>query len=148
MAYKISEAGIAVLKQGADPSVESNWNLILSFTGETTTEASKANIGPSEARTIISRDAAGVPKISGVDSGGVSLPLLRQQSGTIAVVASKDIHINFTQPFAKIPRVTVILDQSSTTQPWRIATTKTGADLKLANNFTGNIDYVALEPGD
>lgn len=148
MAFRITDAGIAVLKQGADSSVEANWNLVLSFVGETGTTFATTRLGPNDAPTLITKDAAGVPKISGVDTSGTSLPLLRQQSGTIFLSATKDAHISFAQPFAKIPRVTVILDQSSTTQPWRISVTKTGADLKLANPFTGNIDYVAIEPGE
>lgn len=149
--YRISEAGIAVLKQGADPSVESNWNLVLSFTGETATASPEVRIGPSSSPAIVTKDmTTGAPRLNLIDPNGQNLPLLRTHAGVVAVPSpTKDIRIMYGITFLKVPRISILLNQVVTSFPYRVSETKTYADVRFQNNYGGDgfeISWTAVEP--
>lgn len=145
--YRINAAGVDLLRPGGDASVEADWFTVVGFGWNPAEGQPVLLMGPRDAPVEVSKTSAGSPSLAMSVPGGPSLPVLRSTSGVVAVpVATKTVQIDFGFTFNKVPRLSVMLDQQVTSQPYRLVVTKSYARVRFQNNFTGNIDWVVTEP--
>jgi hypothetical protein len=67
------------------------------------------------------------------------------QSGTINFKNSKKAIIIFEREFNKVPRITLTYNDTSVTNAYITNITKTKFTINFQNNWTGNVDWIALE---
>lgn len=67
------------------------------------------------------------------------------QSGTINFVNSKIAIITFNKPFSKKPKILLTMGDTSVSNPYVNDTTLSGFNINFQNNFTGLVDWVAIE---
>ena len=66
-------------------------------------------------------------------------------AGSIVFYNSKKSIITFAKPFAKAPRVAVTLMDTSSNPPYVTTATKTGFTINFQQNFSGEVQWVAIE---
>ena len=68
------------------------------------------------------------------------------QTGSIVFVSSKKMVVSFVSAFALVPRLSLTLvNNTSAASPFSTAITKTGFQVNFQNNYTGTVEWIALE---
>ena len=66
------------------------------------------------------------------------------QSGTAVFNNTKQVTVTFPYAFSFIPVCQLTLNDLSSNIPYKLSSTTTQLTIKIKNNFTGSIDWLAL----
>lgn len=74
-----------------------------------------------------------------------TIQIPKMQAGEISFINSKKGIVDFSVQFSRIPIVTLSIHNTTISNPYTVTVTRTGFVLDFQNDWTGTVDWIAIE---